>query len=156
MPEATGRLLLRLAGEQALARGHRLLDPVALERAWTAAGIGRDTALEALEDLAGDGLFDIRLFGPSLIALLRLTEEGLARHLESTRPDLDDVRGRVAGALRAEEAAGRLGEAVDLAAATGEPALAVEFVLEEMRRAGSLVYNPSTAGHVRVHRVGPA
>ena len=59
-------------------------------------------------------------------------------------------------ALRAEAAAGRLGEAVDLAAAVGEPSLVVEVVLEELRRGGNLVYHPVPGRRVRVHRVGPA
>lgn len=146
--------VLRLAGEQALARGHRLLDPATLESAWAAAGVEREAALDALQALAREGLMNVRMFGASLVALVRLTETGLASHLEATRPDLDDVRRRVRDALRAQEAAGRLGEAVDLAGAVGEPALVVEFVLEEMRREGSVVYNPATTGRVRVHRVG--
>lgn len=148
-------VLLRLASEQAVARGHRLLDPAAMEAAWEVAGVGRDDALDALRSLAAQKAVNLRLFGAS-IALLRLTEEGLGRYLETARPDLDDVRARVHDALRAEEGAGRLGEAVDLAAAVGEPSLVVEVVLEELRRGGNLVYNPVPGRRVRVHRVGPA
>lgn len=149
-------LVHRLAGEQALQRGHRLLDPVALEHAAGAAGLDRERFLAAVGHLAATGDVDVHLFGPSLVRLLRLTEVGLVRHLLTTYRDLDQVRARVLATIRAERDAGRLGEALDLAGMVGAPPLLVEVLLDQLRDRGDVVFTPLRGGKVRLHRVGRA
>lgn len=151
----TVALVHRLAGEQALARGHRLLDARALEAACAAVGVGHDEFIAAARALGDDDVVNVRTFGPSLVALLRLTERGFMDHLTATRSDLDAVRGRVASTLRAEAVAGRLGEALDLAAALGEAPLLAEVLLDELRTSGQVVFTPIPGHRVRIHRVGP-
>ena len=152
-PDATATVH-RLAAEQALAAGHRLLDGRPLEAASAEAGVDHDTFIAALGDLAAAGTVNVRIFG-STVNILRLTEDGLAQHLAATRSDLDDVRARLAAALGAEAGAGRLGQPLDLAAQLGEPYLLVETLLDELRAGGELVFTPITGGRVRLHRVGP-
>ena len=147
-------LVHRLAGEQALDRGHRLLDPRALEQTCAASGVDHDDFIEAVRAMGDDGTVNVRFFGPSLVNILRITVPGLLRHLEATRSDLDQVRATVAAALNAQAADGRLGDAVDLAGLLGEPYLLVETLLDELRDQGQLVYTPLSGGRVRLHRVG--
>lgn len=154
MTEGPLALVHRLAGEQALARGHRLLDPRALEAACAAAGLDHDGFLDAAKALAEQRVMNVRTFGPSLVNLVRLTEDGFRQHLVATRSDIDDVRRRLLGALGEEAAQNRLGEALDLAGRLHEPKLLVEVLLDELRDRGEVVFTPITGGRVRVHRVG--
>ncbi len=87
--DAAALIVHRLAGEQALARGHRLLDPLALEEAATGEGVGRDRFLAAVLVLADRRVVDVHTFAGALITLLRLTEDGFRAHLAATRNDLD-------------------------------------------------------------------
>lgn len=144
----------RLAGEQALAAGHRLLDGRPLEAACAEAGVDHDAFITALHELSATGVVNVRIFGSS-VNILRLTEEGLAQHLGATRDDLAAVRARIMAALRAEADAGRLGQPLDLATQLGEPYLLVETVLDELRNRGELVFTPISGRRVRLHRVGP-
>lgn len=146
--------VLRLAGAQALAQGHRLLDPAALEAAAGAQGIGRNEVLAAVRVLRDDGSVNVRFCGDALIAILRLTEAGMDRWLAAEGWDTDRVEDAVVGVLQAEAAAGRLGDELDLATAVGHPPLVVETVLERLRRRGEVVYNPVGGQRVRVHRIG--
>ncbi len=152
--ESAVALVHRLAGEQALARGHRLLDPRALEAACACEGLSQDGLLEAAKALAEQRIMNVRTFGPSLINLLRLTEDGFRQHLVATRSDIDVVRGRLLDALREEAAQERLGEAFDMAGALAEPPLLVEVLLDELRDRGEVVFTPIPGGRVRIHRVG--
>ncbi|MGI8686682.1 MAG: hypothetical protein ACR2MO_16595 [Acidimicrobiales bacterium] len=153
--EAGAGLVHKLAGEQALARGHRLLDPLALEAAAAGVGVDSDRFLAAILALAGARVVNVHTFGPSsLITLLRLTEDGFVRHLTATRSDLDAVRGRVLDALRAQAGGSGLGQAVDLAGALGEPTLLVEVLLDELRGQGRLVFTNVAGGRFRIHRMG--
>ena len=152
--ETATALVHRLAGQQALARGHRLLDPRALEAACARDGLGHDGFFEAATALAEQRILNVRTFGPSLINLLRLTEDGFRQHLVATRSDIDGLRGRILDALREEAAQKRLGEALALAGALGEPALLVEVLLDELRDRGEVVFTPIPGGRVRIHRVG--
>lgn len=145
-------LVHRLAAEQALASGHRLLDPVRLA---AAAGLGPDRFHAAVAALVAGRVLDAHTFG-SLVTLARLTEAGLRAHLAATRPDLDGVRRRLAGLVEAEAAAGRLRRPLDLPGAVGEPALLVETLLDERRDAGDLVFSPAAGGRFVLHRVGRA
>ena len=154
MEDTPRAVVHRLAGEQALDRGHRLLDPRALEQSSAANGVDHDAFIEAVRVLGDDGTVNVRFFGPSLVNILRITVPGLLRHLETTRSDLGQVREAVAAAVRAQAAEGRLGEAVDLPALLGEPYLLVETLLDERRDRGELVYTPLPGGRVRLHRVG--
>ena len=147
-------LVHRLAGEQALARGHRLLDPQALETTCAAAGLDHDGFLRAAKALADQRVLNVRTFGPSLITLVRLTEDGFRQHLVATRSDIDAVRLRLLDALGEEAAQNRLGEALDLAGRLNQPKLLVEVLLDELRDRGEVVFTPITGGRVRIHRVG--
>lgn len=151
-PDATATVH-RLAAEQALALGHRLLDGRPLEAACADEGVDHDAFIAALRDLATAGIVNVRIFGSS-VNILRLTEVGLAQHLAATRGDLDAVQARIKAALKAEAGAGRLGQPLDLAGQLGEPYLLVETVLDELRDRGELVFTPLTGGRVRLHRVG--
>lgn len=152
--DADGAAVHRLAGEQALARGHRLLDADTLEAACAAAGIDRDRLAGAARRLAARQVLDVHFFGPSRITLVRLTTPGLAAHLEATRRDLDDLRRQVRAAVARAAAGGHLGTPLDLAAALGQPSLLVEVLLDELRDGGDLVFTPTTGGRVLLHRVG--
>ena len=144
----------RLAAEQALAVGHRLLDGRPLEAACAAAGVDHDAFIASLQDLSAAGTVNVRIFGSS-VNILRITEEGLAQHLAATRGDLDAVRARIRAALQVEADGGRLGQPLDLASLLDEPYLLVETVLDDLRDRGELVFTPLTGGRVRLHRVGP-
>ncbi|MGH9179521.1 MAG: hypothetical protein ACRD0N_13330 [Acidimicrobiales bacterium] len=146
-------VVLRLAGAQALAQGHRMLDSAALELAAGAEGIGHDEVVAAVQALRDDGSVNVRFYGDSLIAILRLTEAGVDRWLAAEGWDMEQVEREVVAVLRAEAAAGRLGDELDLAAALGRPPLVVETVLERLRRRGEVVYNPVRRQRVRVHRI---
>lgn len=152
--ESAAALVHRLAGEQALARGHRLLDPRALEAACAAAGLDHDAFLAAAKALAEQRTMNVRTFGPSLINLVRLTEDGFRQHLVATRSDLDAVRRRLLDTLGDIAAQNRLGEAIDLAGMLGEAKLVVEVLLDDLRDSGEVVFTPVSGGRVRIHRVG--
>ena len=148
-------LVHRLAGEQALAHGHRLLDPTELAASCATAGVDPERAVAALLALQDRRLVDVRTVGPALVSQVRLTEDGFVRYLTATRGDLEAVRSRVSATLCAEMEAGRLGAAIDLAGMVGEPALVVGVLLDRMRHRGEVVFTPVTGHRVRVHRIGP-
>lgn len=145
----------RLAFEQAVARGHRLLDPRALEAVCAEEGLDHDHLLDAARSLAERRVLQLRTAGP-LIALLRLTEEGFMGELLATHGDIDALHHRIMDALRAEQHHGRLGEPFDLAGAVDEAPLVVEALLDDLRRRGELVFTPISGHRVRIHRLGPA
>ena len=153
-PEPADAAVLRLAGAQALAQGHRMLDPAALVAAAGAEGLGHDAVVAALRALRDDGSVNVRFYGDSIVAILRLTEAGVDRWLAAERWPMDQVERDVVAALQAEAVAGRLGDELDLAAAVGQPPLVVDTVLERLRRRGQVVYNPVRGQRVRVHRIG--
>ncbi len=148
--DATALLVQRLAGGQALARGHRLLDPLALEEAATGEGVDHDRFLAAVLVLAGRRVVNVHTVAGSLITLLRLTEDGFRAHLAATRSDLDAVCQRLVDTLRAKP----LGAAVDLAEALGEPRLVVEVLLDGLRDEGRVVFTNVPGGLFRIHRFG--
>jgi len=153
-PDEAAALVHRLAGEQAVARGHRLLDPRALEEAAAAEGVGHDRFLAAVLALAGERMVNVHTFASSLITLLRLTEDGFRHVLTTTRGDLDAVRRRLLDTLRAEAASESPGWTVDLAGVLGEPRLVVEVLLDELRDQGRLVFTNAPGGRFRIHRFG--
>ena len=153
MPPGDEVLVLRRAGEQALAAGHTLLDPDALIGACRPDGLSGKDVFAALRSLSTDRLVDLHFVGPSRVTLLRLTAGGVRRHLGLARPDLADVRRRVLDALEGGGVAWQDGATVDLAGAVGEPALLVEVVMEDLRQEGRVVFSPAPGQRLRVHRL---
>lgn len=149
------KLVLRIAGEQAIAKGHRLLDPRSLADACGADGLTNEEYLAAIQALAEQRVINVHLFRGVSITLLRLTENGFALHLQASRTDLDAVRARVGTALETTVSEGQLGTVIDLAGALGEPPLVVETLLDELRDRGDLVFSLVAGRRVRIHRVGP-
>ena len=148
-------VVLRLAGEQALAAGHTLLDPERLVEAGRLAQLGPGDVFAALRSLEAQGLANLHFVPPDRVTLLRLTGAGLRAHLATAGFDLAHLRHRVLSLLQDGTVPWHDGDPVDLAGAVGVPSLVVEVVLEDLRDAGQLVFSPAPRRRVRVHRLTP-
>ncbi|HET7489217.1 MAG TPA: hypothetical protein VFJ85_14900 [Acidimicrobiales bacterium] len=153
MAEVADTVVLRRAGEQAVAAGHAFLDHEALERACAADGLGHERVFAALRALDTARLVDVRFVAPSRVTLLRLTDRGVRVALDGTGHDLVDVRRRLVRALTDGEVDWRAGATVDLRAALGVPALVSEVALEDLRKEGRVVFSRAIGGGVRIHRL---
>ncbi|HVM15508.1 MAG TPA: hypothetical protein VM287_14430 [Egibacteraceae bacterium] len=140
---------LALAVELALARGTRMVEPVALEEAAAADGIDHDGCVALLRALRDGGLLQLALSPSRQVVLVALTDAGVLRWAEEARPDLVGVRSRLAAAAAAAVGQGP----VDLAATVGEPPLLVECVLDQWVRERRVVYSKAPGRRFRVHRV---
>lgn len=141
--------VLRVAAELALARGTRMVEPWSLEDACRADGIGHVEVLSALMAANAEGLVQLAVARSTQIVLVALTDAGVLRHAESSRPDMEAVRDRIATAARGAVGRG----AVDLAAEVGEPSLLVECVLDQWVRERRVVYSKAPGRRFRIHRV---
>lgn len=137
-------MLLAAAAELALRTGTRVVEPWLLLAAFP----GDDIVAAAVE-LRERGLIQLALGDGPAVVLLALTNAGVLHHLVATRPDLADVRARLAAATTL--AAGR--GPVDLAGAAGEPRLLVECLLDSWVADRLLTYSPAPGGLLRVHRI---
>ena len=138
-----------MAAALALATGTRMLDPSVVEERCSARGIGHDDWFAALVDLRRQDLIALQTAEPSLVVLAAMTNAGLQRHLGRTRPELDEVTGRLATVVVEAEGQGP----TDLAQAVSEPALLVECVLDGWVNEGQLVYSKAPNRRFRIHRL---
>ena len=141
--------VLRAAGDQALAGGHKLLDHGTLKATCEANGISHDEWFAALVELRSQGLVQMRDYDGQ-VALLQLTPAGLWAYVTRARSDLADVTERLLDLLDGAEP----NVAVALGADLGESPLLVEAVLDHLAARGMVVY--SRVGHdsFRIHRFG--
>jgi hypothetical protein len=139
--------VLRAAGEQAMAAGHRLLDHVALARSCEAAGLTHDDWFAGLVELREKKLVQMRDYDAK-VALVALTPAGLWAYVTRNRDDLADVTERLLDLLDDAEPNTALALGADL----GAPALLVEAVLEHLAGRGLVVFSRLGADHFRIHR----
>ena len=142
---------LAAAASCALARGTRMLEPAEVEAACAAQGVGHHDYVSALRALKQHGLVALQVVEPSAVVLLAVTNDGLQRHVEATRPDLADVERRLWDAVEAALEQGR--GPTPLAEQVGEPALLVEWVLDRWVSERRLVYSKAPGRRFRVHKV---
>ena len=146
---ADAETVLGAAAELALATGTRMVEPAAIERAAADRHIAHERLFAGLVELRGHGLVQLAAAEPSQIVLVAMTDAGLRRHLEATRPDLAEVEARLATA-----ATGAAGQGpVPLADELGEPPLLVELLLDAMVNQRRLVYSKAPGRRFRIHRV---
>lgn len=138
-----------MAAALALATGTHMLDPPVLEEGCAARGIDHDGWFAALVDLRRRDLIALQTAEPSFVVLAAMTNAGLQRHLRRTRPDLDQVKRRLAAVVVKAEGQGL----TDLAQAVSEPALLVECVLDRWVNDGRLVYSKAPGRRFRIHRL---
>ena len=139
--------VLHVAGDQALAAGHKLLDQVALARACEAQGLTHDEWFGGLVELREQKLVQMRDYDGK-VALLALTQAGLWTYVTRFRPDLADVTERLLDALDGVEA----NVALPLGAALGESPLLVEAVLDHLAGRRMVVFSRVGADSFRIHR----
>lgn len=139
--------VLRLAGDQALAAGHRMLDHAALRRACEDGGVSGDEWFAGLVELRTCGLVQMRDYDGQ-VALLQLTPAGVWAHLVASRADLADVTERLLDILDGVEP----NVAVPLGADLGEPPLLVEALLEHLAGRRMVIFSRIGADSFRIHR----
>lgn len=148
-------VVLSLAAEQALASGHRFLDAARLIDACSKAGISTESSSESLSALGHTNLLNVELRRPTSHSRLQITNRGLRTFLEATRPDLGAVRQRiVADLVNRPDGVGAV-EGSDLVDSTGEAALVVELLLDELHDRGLISLGKYLGGTMRVHGVSP-
>lgn len=150
---ATDSVVLSLAAEQAIASGHRLLDSPRLVDACAKADIGTDACLESLSALGHAHLLE--LGEPTSHTNLEITNQGLATFLEATRGDLGPLRKQIVAALINRPDKDTPVDASDLVEATGEPALVVELLLDQLRDRGLITLAKYIGGRMSVHDTSP-
>jgi hypothetical protein len=139
--------VLRLAGDQALAAGHRMLDHVALARACEAAGLAHDAWFAGLVELRDRKLVQMRDYDGK-VALLQLTHPGLWAYVTANRADLADVTERLLDLLDGAEP----NMAMTLGADLGVAPLLVEAVLEHLAGRRLVVFSRLGADTFRIHK----
>ena len=144
---ATADDVLLLAGHQALAAGHKMLDPAALTGACEAAGMSHDEWFAGLVELREQKLVQMRDYDGK-VALLALTQPGLWAYVTRARPDLADVTERLLDILDGVEA----NVAVPLGADLGESPLLVEALLDHLAGRRMVVFSRVGADSFRIHR----
>ena len=139
--------VLLLAGHQALAAGHKMLDHVALRHACEAAGMRHDEWFGGLVQLREQKLVQMRDYDGK-VALLALTQPGLWAYVTKARADLADVTERLLDILDGVEA----NVAVPLGAQVGESPLLVEAVLDHLAGRRLVIFSRVGADSFRIHR----
>jgi hypothetical protein len=143
-------LVLTAVAEEALEGGHRFVDQNAVEARCKEQGVSHDGYYESLLALGHEDLVDVES-RPSVVVTLKITDYGLDRFFEATRPDLGEVRRR----LIAELVNGQEREGKALAAMLGERLLVVEFLLDELDLQGLLTVAKSLGNRIQVMNVSP-
>jgi hypothetical protein len=143
------RVTLTAAGELALRRGTRMLEPAEVEAACAAAGVGHDAFVSAVQALKRDELIAVQIAEPSVVVLAAITDKGLARHLRATRPDLAEFERRLWDKVEQAVEQGP----TPLAEEVGEPALLVEWMLDRWVTERRLVYSKAPGRRFRIHKV---
>jgi hypothetical protein len=139
--------VLRAAGEQALAAGHKMLDHVALKEACEAAGMTPDQWFGGLVALREQQHVQMRDYDGK-VALLALTQAGLWAYVTRNRPDLADVTERLLDVLDGVEPNVAVSLGVDL----GESPLLVEAVLDHLAGRRMVVFSRVGPDSFRIHR----
>jgi hypothetical protein len=139
--------VLRLAGEQAVEAGHRMLDHVALAEACDKAGLAHDEWFGALVDLRATGVVQMRDYDGQ-VALLQLTQAGLWAYASRFRADLADVTERLLDRLDGAEP----NMAMTLGADLDVPPLLVEAVLDHLAGRRLVVFSRLATDTFRIHR----
>jgi hypothetical protein len=139
--------VLRVLGDQALGAGHRMIDPVALQRACEAPEVGVDRWFAGLVELRAAGLVQMRDYDGK-VALLQLTQAGLWAYVTRARADLADLTERLLDLLEAVEP----NIVAPLGRQLGESPLLVEAVLDHLAGRGLVVYSRLGADAFRIHR----
>ena len=139
--------VLLLAGHQALAAGHKMIDHVALKAACEAAGMSHDEWFGGLVELRDQKLIQMRDYDGK-IALLALTQPGLWAYATKARADLADVTERLLDILDGTEP----NVAVALGAELGESPLLVEALRDHLAGRRLVVCSRTGADNFRIHR----
>ena len=139
--------VLRVAGDQALAAGHKMIDHVALTQACEAAGMSHAEWFGGLVELREQKLVQMRDYDGK-VALLALTQPGVWAYVTRFRPDLPDVTERLLDILDGVEA----NVAVALGADLGESPLLVEALLDHLAGRRLVIFSRVGADSFRIHR----
>jgi hypothetical protein len=139
--------VLRAAGGQALAAGHKMLDHAALRQACEAAGMAHDQWFAGLVELRDEKLVQMRDYDGK-VALLALTQAGVWAYVTRNRADLADVTERLLDVLDGVEP----NVAVSLGADLGESPLLVEAVLDHLAGRRMVVFSRVGPDSFRIHR----
>ena len=139
--------VLLLAGHQALAAGHKMLDAAAVKAACEDAGMSHDQWFGGLVELREQKLVQMRDYDGK-VALLALTQPGVWAYVTKARPDLADVTERLLDILDGVEA----NVAVPLGAELGESPLLVEALLDHLAGRRMVVFSRVGADSFRIHR----
>ena len=139
--------VLHVAGHQALAAGHKMLDHVAVTRACEGQGLTHDEWFGGLVELREQKLVQMRDYAGK-VALLALTEAGLWAYATRFRPDLADVTERLLDVLDGVE----VNIALPLGADLGESPLLVEAVLDHLAGRRMVIFSRVGADSFRIHR----
>lgn len=139
--------VLLLAGHQALAAGHKMLDQAAVKAACEAAGMTHDEWFGGLVELREQKLVQMRDYDGK-VALLALTQPGVWAYVTTARADLADVTERLLDLLDGVEA----NVAVPLGAQLGESPLLVEALLDHLAGRRLVIFSRVGADSFRIHR----
>ena len=139
--------VLLLAGHQALAAGHKMLDAAAVQAACEAAGMSHDEWFGGLVELREQKLVQMRDYDGK-VALLAFTPPGVWAYVTKARADLADVTERLLDILDGVEA----NVAVALGAELGESPLLVEALLDHLAGRRLVVFSRTGADNFRIHR----
>ena len=139
--------VLLLAGNQALAAGHKMLDAAAVKAACEAAGMSHDEWFGGLVELREQKLVQMRDYDGK-VALLALTPPGLWAYVTKARADLADLTERLLDILDGTEP----NVAAALGAELGESPLLVEALLDHLAGRRLVVFSRVGADSFRIHR----
>jgi hypothetical protein len=139
--------VLRVAGDQAMAAGHKMLDQAAVTKACAAAGLTHDEWFGGLVELREQKLVQMRDFDGK-VGLLALTERGLWAYATRNRADLADVTERLLDILDQVEP----NIALALGAELGESPLLVEAILDHLAGRRLVIFSRVGADSFRIHR----
>ena len=139
--------VLLLAGHQALAAGHKMIDHVALKQACEGAGMTHEEWFGGLVGLREQKLVQMRDYDGK-VALLALTQPGLWAFVTKARADLPDVTERLLDILDGVEA----NMAVPLGAELGESPLLVEALLDHLAGRRLVIFSRVGTDSFRIHR----
>jgi hypothetical protein len=139
--------VLRVAGEQAMAAGHKMLDQAAVREACEAAGLTHDQWFAGLVELREQKLVQMRDFDGK-VGLLALTMPGVWAYATRNRPDLADVTERLLDVIDQVEP----NVALALGAELGESPLLVEAILDHLAGRRMVVFSRVGTDSFRIHR----
>jgi hypothetical protein len=140
-------VVLRIAGEQAMAAGHKMLDHAAVTEACEAAGLSHDEWFGGLVELREQKLLQMRDY-EGKVALLALTQPGVWAYATRNRADLADLTERLLDLLDGTEP----NVALPLGAELGESPLLVEAVLDHLAGRRMVVFSRIGTDSFRIHR----